>query len=232
MLKYFAKKEPQQLLTLEDWFKATGKIKDPLKLTDVLLSDWPFGDKVRILGLLPRKAIANKNGMELLEVRLEESGHSQIAQVLRWILFWELPRHLMKRGLRWSHCLIMIDVEMRQIIQREIYVQEEIKALQKSLELDEESDKTEKSKKKAQLEAYEAHLCGLNRRYWDFRHFSGKFESNMPSGILRRAFKSCRSDPEWYLCSWLREDCARRGGCCGRNCGCCEMGLSTNRQWI
>ena len=39
MLKYFAKKEPQQLLTLEDWFKATGKIKDPLKLTDVLLSD-------------------------------------------------------------------------------------------------------------------------------------------------------------------------------------------------
>ena len=258
MLKYFAKKrtqEPQQLLTLEDWFKGIGKIKDPLELTNVLLSDWPFGDKARILGLLPKKAIGNKVGMELLELQLEEFGHFQVAQVLRWILFWNLPRHRIKLGLKWSNRLISIDVEMRQIIQRETYLQEEIKALQKSVALEEEGDKKEKATKKpikqaskqttkkpikqsikkptkeAQLNACETHLRGLNKKYWDFHRSSGEVEGDIPNGILRRAFKSCRSDPEWFLCPWLREDCARRGGCCGRNCGCCEMGPSTNRQW-
>lgn len=31
-----------------------------------------------------------------------------------------------------------------------------------------------------------------------------------------------RKDPNWYLCEWLRQDCAGRGGCCGRSCNCCE----------
>ena len=66
MFKYFTKKEPRQFLTLEDWLKGINKIKDPLKLTDVLLSDWPFVEKVKILGSLPKKAISNKTGMGVL----------------------------------------------------------------------------------------------------------------------------------------------------------------------
>ena len=227
MFKCFANKETQQLLTLEDWLKGISKIKDPLKLTDVLLSDWSFEHKVRILRLLPKKALANRAGMELLELQLKEFGHSQLAQVLRYILFWNLPRHCIKRGLMWSHFLIEMDIKVRQITQREMYLQEEIKALQKSLKLDEDGDK----KGKAQLkEYYETELRSLNETYWDFCQFSGEAEGDMPDGILREAFKSCRSDPEWYLCLWLREDCAKRGGCCGRDCGCCEMAPSTTHR--
>ena len=231
MFKYFTNKEPRQFLTLEDWLKGTRKIKDPLKLTDVLLSDWPFVEKVKILGALPKKAISNKIGMGVLELKLEKSGCPQLAQVLRWLLFLNLPDHRIECGLEWSNRLISIDVEMRRIIQREMYLEEEIKALQKSLALEEQGDENDKDTKRAQIEAYETQLYGLNQRYWDFRRYSGKVEGDMPPGILQRAFKSCRSDPEWFLCPWIREDCARRGGCCGRDCGCCEMGPSTHRQW-
>jgi hypothetical protein len=41
------------------------------------------------------------------------------------------------------------------------------------------------------------------------------------SGYLERAFEYWRGDPRWYMHRVLREDCARRGGCCGRGCGCC-----------
>ncbi len=65
-----------------------------------------------------------------------------------------------------------------------MYLEEEIKALQKPLALEEEGDKKEESENKAQLEAYETQLRGLNKIYWDFRRHSGEIEGNMPNGIL------------------------------------------------
>lgn len=42
------------------------------------------------------------------------------------------------------------------------------------------------------------------------------------TGSLIRAFDLWRSKSEWYLHKTLIEDCALRGGCCGRTCGCCR----------
>lgn len=39
---------------------------------------------------------------------------------------------------------------------------------------------------------------------------------------LNRAFDLWRSHPYWYLHKTLIDDCATRGGCCGRACGCCR----------
>jgi hypothetical protein len=41
------------------------------------------------------------------------------------------------------------------------------------------------------------------------------------SGPLQRAFELWRSNPLWYMHPILVEDCKSRGGCCGRDCGCC-----------
>lgn len=46
--------------------------------------------------------------------------------------------------------------------------------------------------------------------------------SGFKQGELRRAFDLWRSHPLWYLHKTLIEDCAIRGGCCGRECGCCR----------
>ncbi|KOS43446.1 hypothetical protein ACN38_g5649 [Penicillium nordicum] len=41
------------------------------------------------------------------------------------------------------------------------------------------------------------------------------------SAPLQRAFELWRSNPSWYMHPILVEDCKSRGGCCGRDCGCC-----------
>ncbi|OJJ67413.1 hypothetical protein ASPBRDRAFT_69056 [Aspergillus brasiliensis CBS 101740] len=48
---------------------------------------------------------------------------------------------------------------------------------------------------------------------------------------LYRAMMFQQRDPDWYLRdTWLREKCARNGGCCGRSCGCCEQTRGTARS--
>lgn len=105
--------------------------------------------------------------------------------------------------------------------------------MRKSLALSAEDDDKNKreSTQKNQLSTYEAELDSLNREYWRLSSVFGRLEGEVPPGILSKAFKFCRTDPNWYLCLWLRQDCARRGGCCGRDCGCCEKVRTTKRRW-
>ncbi|PLB51355.1 hypothetical protein P170DRAFT_464272 [Aspergillus steynii IBT 23096] len=44
---------------------------------------------------------------------------------------------------------------------------------------------------------------------------------------VTRAIRCLREDPKWHLSDFLRWDCADRGGCCSRACGCCERPRST-----
>ena len=217
-------RQHQQLL---GWLKKATRITDPLKLTDLLLSAWSFADKAKVLFSLPLDAINNKTGMRLLESQLEELGHIQLAQVVRWCSFCNEPKKTRDHGLEWAEYVVKSDIMMRWIVQREIYLQEETRAMQKSLALQEVADE----KTKTRLEEYEAELKRLNDVYWEMSNCVYMLEADIPDGVLKRAFESCRADPEWYLCQWLRQDCARRGGCCGRGCGCCEKARTANRQW-
>ena len=220
------KKKPEifPLLTLEDWLtRGIKRVKNPQELTNLLLSKWPFAGKVQLLISLPKKATRNDIDMRLLESQLEDAGHTQLAQVVRWRSFWNLPRKRLRESLEWSHVIVCGDMGMRRIVQLEIYVQEEKKALEKSGKSDTETT--------AQLEDYDNALQVLNEDYWNLSRIIGMVEGAIPAGALSRAFKSCRMNPDWYLCQWLRQDCARRGGCCGRGCGCCEKPRTANRQW-
>lgn len=48
----------------------------------------------------------------------------------------------------------------------------------------------------------------------------------MNGGPLTRGMKLWRSNPNWYMHRTLNEDCAGRGGCCGRDCNCCSPRLN------
>lgn len=198
-------------------------------MKDILLSNWSFSNKVRALFALELNAVQDKTGMRLLESQLEELGHAQLAQVVRWYYFCNQPKESIIVDRSWSEDIVKGDIMMRLLVQREIYLQEETRALQKLLVLDEANDKN--TARKAQLEKYEAELECLNDVYWEISRAFYKHEANISYGVLKRAFDSCRADPEWYLNQWLREDCARRGGCCGRGCRCCERPRTNNRQW-
>ncbi|CRL20672.1 unnamed protein product [Penicillium camemberti] len=51
-----------------------------------------------------------------------------------------------------------------------------------------------------------------------------------PVGPSWRVYLSLRKFPQWYLTPWLNEDCVRRGGCCGRACGCYSKLRSSSRS--
>jgi hypothetical protein len=50
-------------------------------------------------------------------------------------------------------------------------------------------------------------------------------ESCLPEETLKKLYGNLRKHPCWYLRPGLIEDCAARGGCCARECGCCEKRL-------
>lgn len=49
----------------------------------------------------------------------------------------------------------------------------------------------------------------------------------LPAKPLKELYDSLREDPKWYLREELVEDCKGRGGCCARECGCCEKRQAT-----
>lgn len=59
------------------------------------------------------------------------------------------------------------------------------------------------------------------RRYWLFARKWWKGRGRFSQGPVSRGFELWRSHPRWYMHSALVEDCAMKGGCCGRDCGCC-----------
>lgn len=74
----------------------------------------------------------------------------------------------------------------------------------------------------SRLEAYEEQIKSLSSRYW-VAHRKQWIESDkLWSPSAKRALTRQRKHKDWYLSGVLREDCANRGGCCGRSCGCCE----------
>ena len=49
-----------------------------------------------------------------------------------------------------------------------------------------------------------------------------EWECMLRMGSLIKGYISVKSNPAWYLREELVEDCVSRGGCCSRDCGCCE----------
>lgn len=214
--------------TPEEWFQHLRRSENPLVLTKPLLSGQPFTDKVKILLAMPDSAYKERVWMRELESTLENAGYIELAQVVRWRVFLNRDGD---RGvfLRWSQNLIEADIEARWIVQREICVGEEVRALEKTMSLCPDGQKT--TELSHQLNTYQEELQDLGKRYWIHSRSYWKLEGGMPGGVFIRGFRACREDPDWYLSAWLRQDCAGRGGCCGRSCGCCEKPRETKRGW-
>lgn len=66
-----------------------------------------------------------------------------------------------------------------------------------------------------ELQALSEEYFLVERRWYDLT-------DRFTFGPLKRAFELWQSHPQWYLHRLLSEDCAKRGGCCGRACRCCH----------
>jgi hypothetical protein len=108
--------------------------------------------------------------------------------------------------------LLFIEGELRRNVQKELCVKEKIEDLRNRGALEKE-DLAEHLYR--ELDSLTNDYWWLEREWWIFR-------SAFTTGPLTKAFELCRSNPRWYMHPFLREDCARRGGCCSRDCRCCS----------
>lgn len=91
-----------------------------------------------------------KHSLLWFESKLDESGHFEIVQIIRFFIFGLLLKEKDEEGgkekkneeeiddagskvHKWSRLVIRADAKARWIVQREIYLKEEIHALRKSL---------------------------------------------------------------------------------------------------
>lgn len=145
-------------------------------------------------------------------------GREDLAQWLRFkqYLWWESnPEDFWK----WSQKLIETDIRLREIVQREMLLQEEHQQLA-----------TTPHPNQVELYVYSKELVLLQEQYWRLERVYNALEASCPSEPAKRAYFSVRKSPHWHLLNdWLRKDCANRGGCCGRNRKCCERPPSPSR---
>lgn len=169
-----------------------------------------------------------------LESKLDDASHIEMTQFIRFALFNEEDNDSDKD---WCSRIIRADIKARWIVQREIYLNEEVQALHKSLSLlplnTDDAVSAAAAEAESQLSAYEKELRYLNGIYWAHKQYIWLLEAGTPVSAAGRASETRRKHiPDWYLSEWLRRDCAGRGGCCGRRCGCCERARNTkNREW-
>lgn len=201
--------------TPEYWYRRLCMSQRPKDLTRPLLSKTlAFEMKVKILLAIPDSTIKSHVEIRWLESTLERCGYHQLAQLVRWRLFWLLGADYISASKQWSQRVVTSELELCWILQREAYIQEETELLRKLDDIDPAITSN-------QITAYETELRDLNGFYWGSIKLTAKIKRNLPSQMVR-PFNACRSNPAWYLCSWMRLDCASQGGCCGRECGCCE----------
>lgn len=230
-------KGPEKL-TEKEWI---NKLKDSKNTKDwiapCLSSDLELVAKVRVLDVVPSSFYKDSHGMRQLMTELDRSGLSQLYQFIR--LKWFLKNIKDSRTdseLRWCQEAVKADILGRQIVQREIYIKEQMHALQKSLDLSSLSDTDTSSiprrceEQYKSLGIYEEKLENINREYLIHYRNHWKIQVEAPRGPLRCAFEFTRRHSMWASLPWLKEDCAGRGGCCARSCGCCAKPRDTNRH--
>ncbi|KAJ5178414.1 uncharacterized protein N7500_001113 [Penicillium coprophilum] len=154
---------------------------------------------------------------EKIDARLEKSGNFDSLQKFRL----SVVNYYIKHDPRLKHFELQevltvisgLDLLLRYSVQREESLKQKCQIL-------------ERKEQTPEVERHIKHNLNLLRdspkQYWQYERELYKFESSLPAGPLRRAYDTNRSNPKWYLHPDLTNDCAGRGGCCGRQCGCCE----------
>lgn len=152
--------------------------------------------------------------LQTWEQALEGVGHSRSAQPFHRAR--SLKDYTNKTRL-WIQEITNIDDDLRGTVQRETFVREELEALK--------AVRTPGSE--GQIAKLEEELRVLLCLYIYESDLYDSIVALCPEDAFARGFLDWRRQ---HLSSDLRWDCARKDGCCGRECGCCEKPRRTTRE--
>lgn len=110
--------------------------------------------------------------------------------------------------------LLIAERDLRETTQYDELLHQRINGLEKSIAIDTDE------KLKIQLSQTYQQLEELRAQFFKHEHALYKAEA-MLDGIVKDDYENLRRDQQWYMREELIKDCAARGGCCSRGCGCC-----------
>jgi hypothetical protein len=154
-----------------------------------------------------------------LERVLERTGNWKLAQrVRRQRFYWWQKQH--GSVYEWAYFAIKTEMKLCETVQRELYINDEI--LQGNLSAQGKDFKSSQQ--------WEAELANLQQEYWRLERILHIAQANGDEGPAKDGYLAARRQPGWHMSSdFLRKDCAERGGCCGRDCGCCKKSPEAHR---
>ena len=118
--------------------------------------------------------------------------------------------------------VICIEHSLRATVQRVDMVKNKVKALEKAANI--ENNNT-------QLNDWKIELEQLQRECWKQDLELYENEQLIPEWPLKQNYDLLRENGAWYMRKELAKDCADRGGCCSRSCGCCgQRHLNSQRK--
>ncbi|CAG8892899.1 unnamed protein product [Penicillium egyptiacum] len=142
------------------------------------------------------------------EIDLERSGDICLLQRYRYATFAdeENPRQCPTdlKG------LLQTEIALRENTQREIALKGKIEELAKE------------GINVTVVQDLQEDLSTLSKEYWTLERRWWKIRFSFEDSPLTRGIDYWRPQPKWYMHRVLWEDCVGRGGCCGRDCGCCS----------
>lgn len=163
---------------------------------------------------------ALEDTLDFIQDVAETSGRWVNWQIIRGMrhVWWETDWDVLSR---WAQSIIETEERLREITQHENFLK---KCIHK---FHHDSDQAAKYV----LPDFIEELIALDHEYMRLERIYDTLLAGCPVGPIKSGYLWIRKQPQWYLKSeWLRQDCARRGGCCGRECKCCENPPDPNRR--
>ena len=160
------------------------------------------------------------------EEELERDGEWQAAQRLRKKQFkWQGVSEK-----EWVFIRDFVRVEFigLLLVQRETFLKDKLEVMYKCIAA--EPAESEMQELQEQVHIIDERLEVVNDKYRHYCWAMHRFNCELKDGPLQRGLCSHRRHVQWHLSDFLRWHCAGRGGCCARNCGCCEKPRSATRR--
>ncbi|KAJ5609654.1 hypothetical protein N7528_010221 [Penicillium herquei] len=108
--------------------------------------------------------------------------------------------------------MLFAEYVLRESVQREEMLQRMIRSLEKAAAIEPEG--------KSQLTEANSELDQVRAQCYRNQQALYRAEAVFPLSV-KRDYYTLRTDEDWYMREEMVQDCAEKGGCCSRGCGCC-----------